>query len=157
MTKKISLATHLERSVNMNQDLIQYFVKNAPKAVETKVIHEIMNGTVESLSTAHVLLSAMIERKKETTPAVKKAAVKKVNIFNRKWVLSADLQAVVGPGPMVRTDVVKNLWSYIKKNNLQSASNRRNINTDEKLAKIMGGKKTVTMFEMCKLVTNHLK
>jgi len=70
--------------------------------------------------------------------------------------LTADLEAVVGKGPMPRGQVVKKLWMYIKKNNLQDAKNRRNINADAKLKVIFGGKGTVNMFEMTKLVSKHL-
>ena len=69
---------------------------------------------------------------------------------------SKELAAVVGEGPMPRTEVTKKLWAYIKKNNLQDAKNRRNINSDDKLQKIFGGKKSVNMFEMTKLVNKHL-
>ncbi len=69
---------------------------------------------------------------------------------------SKDLAAVVGEGPMPRTEVTKKLWAYIKKNNLQDQKNKRNINPDEKLGKIFGGKKAVNMFEMTKLVNKHL-
>ena len=71
--------------------------------------------------------------------------------------LSADLEAVVGKGPLPRTEVVKQLWVYIKKNNLQNPQNKRNILADEKLKRIFGGKGEVTMFEMTKLVSAHLK
>ena len=70
--------------------------------------------------------------------------------------ISDDLAAVVGKGPMPRSEVVKGLWAYIKKNGLQDAHNKRNINADEKLSKVFGGKKTVSMFEMTKLVSKHL-
>lgn len=69
---------------------------------------------------------------------------------------SKDLAAVVGEGPMPRTEVTKKLWAYIKKNNLQDQKNKRNINADEKLGKVFGSKKTVNMFEMTKLVNKHL-
>jgi chromatin remodeling complex protein RSC6 len=69
---------------------------------------------------------------------------------------SKDLAAVVGEGPMPRTEVTKKLWAYIKKNALQDQKNKRNINADEKLAKLFGGKKSVNMFEMTKLVNKHL-
>lgn len=69
---------------------------------------------------------------------------------------SKDLAAVVGEGPMPRTEVTKKLWAYIKKNNLQDPKNKRNINADEKLGKLFGGKKAVNMFEMTKLVNKHL-
>ena len=70
--------------------------------------------------------------------------------------VSGDLAAVVGNGPMPRSEVVKKLWVYIKKNNLQDSQNRRNINADENLKKVFGGKGTVNMFEMTKLVSKHL-
>ena len=69
---------------------------------------------------------------------------------------SKELAAVVGDGPMPRTEVTKKLWAYIKKNQLQDAKNKRNINPDEKMSKIFGGKKAVNMFEMTKLVNKHL-
>ena len=70
--------------------------------------------------------------------------------------LTADLEAVVGKGPMPRSPVVKKLWAYIKKNGLQDPKNKRNINADEKLKAVFGGKKVVNMFEMTKLVSKHL-
>lgn len=77
--------------------------------------------------------------------------------FARPLTLDADLQAVVGAGPMPRTEVVKKLWEYIKKNGLQDTVNRRNINADDKLRKVFGGKSQVSMFEMTKLVSAHMK
>ena len=71
--------------------------------------------------------------------------------------LSAELEAVVGAGPLPRTEVVKKLWGYIKKNNLQNPANKRNILADDKLKAIFGGKGEVTMFEMTKLVSAHMK
>lgn len=70
--------------------------------------------------------------------------------------LSADLEAVVGKGPMSRGEVVKKIWDYIKKNNLQNPQNKRNIIADEKLKPLFGGKGEVSMFEMTKLVSGHL-
>lgn len=70
--------------------------------------------------------------------------------------ISADLAAVVGKGPMPRSEVVKALWVYIKKNNLQDPKNKRNINADDNLKKVFGGKGVVNMFEMTKLVSKHL-
>jgi len=74
----------------------------------------------------------------------------------RPYKLSAELTAVVGPGPMPRSQVVKKLWEYIKGKDLQNPKNKRNIIADEKLKAIFGGKSEVTMFEMAKLVNNHL-
>lgn len=70
--------------------------------------------------------------------------------------VSPDLAAVVGEGPMPRSEATKKLWAYIKANNLQDEKNKRNINADDKLGKIFGGKKTVSMFEMTGLVSKHL-
>ena len=70
--------------------------------------------------------------------------------------VSAELAEEVGAGPMPRSEVVKALWVYIKKNNLQDATNKRNINADAKLKKVFGGKDVVNMFEMTKLVSAHL-
>jgi len=64
---------------------------------------------------------------------------------------------VIGNAPMPRTEVTSKLWGYIKKNNLQDKANRRMINADDKLREVFGGKKQVSMFEMTKLVSNHLK
>jgi len=70
--------------------------------------------------------------------------------------LTADLEAVVGKGPMARGQVVKKLWEYIKANNLQNPQNKRNILADAKLKPLFAGKGEVTMFEMTKLVSGHL-
>lgn len=70
--------------------------------------------------------------------------------------LSPELEAVIGKGPMSRGEVVKQIWVYIKKNNLQNPANKRNILADDKLKVIFGGKAEVTMFEMTKLVSAHL-
>jgi upstream activation factor subunit UAF30 len=70
---------------------------------------------------------------------------------------SAALGAVIGNSAMPRTEVTKKIWHYIKRNNLQDKKNRRNINADEKLKPVFGGKSQVSMFEMTKLVNKHLK
>lgn len=76
--------------------------------------------------------------------------------FMKPMNISDELAVVVGKGPMPRSEVVKALWVYIKKHNLQDAANKRNINADDALTKVFGGKKTVSMFEMTKLVSKHL-
>lgn len=76
--------------------------------------------------------------------------------FMKPMTVSADLAAVVGPGPMPRSEVTKKLWDYIKQNNLQDPANKRNIKADDKLKKVFGGKDVVSMFEMTKLVSAHL-
>lgn len=76
--------------------------------------------------------------------------------FMKPLKLTADLEAVVGKGPMPRSQVVKKLWAYIKKNGLQDKKNKRNINSDANLKVVFGGKSVVNMFEMTKLVSKHL-
>jgi upstream activation factor subunit UAF30 len=89
--------------------------------------------------------------------AKKKTARKANAAFMKPMTPSAALSEVIGDKPLPRTEVTKKLWAYIKKNGLQDAKNRRNINADENLKPVFGGKKTVSMFEMTKLVSKHLK
>lgn len=70
--------------------------------------------------------------------------------------VSEELAAVVGKGPMPRSEVVKKLWVYIKEKDLQDPANKRNINADANLKKVFDGKDVVNMFEMTKLVSKHL-
>ena len=90
--------------------------------------------------------------------AKKPAAKRKPNAaFMKAMTPSRSLAAVVGNNPLPRTEVTKKIWDYIKKNKLQDSINRRLINADEKLKLVFGGKKQVSMFEMTKLVSKHLK
>ncbi|HKQ24315.1 MAG TPA: SWIB/MDM2 domain-containing protein [Burkholderiales bacterium] len=100
---------------------------------------------------------------KKTAPK-KKAAKKKSGVkrkpnaaFMKPMTPTATLAAVIGGSPLPRTEVTKKLWAYIKRNGLQDSKNRRNINADDKLQDVFGGKKQVSMFEMTKLVSRHLK
>jgi upstream activation factor subunit UAF30 len=95
---------------------------------------------------------------KKPAAAKKTAAKRKPNAaFMKAMQPSSVLAAVVGAMPMPRTEVTKKIWDYIKKNKLQDAVNRRLINADDKLKAVFGGKGKVSMFEMTKLVSNHLK
>ncbi len=76
--------------------------------------------------------------------------------FMKPLNVSSELSAVVGKGPMPRSEVVKKLWEYIRRNNLQDPKNRRNVNADGNLKAVFGGKSVVNMFEMTKLVSKHL-
>jgi upstream activation factor subunit UAF30 len=77
--------------------------------------------------------------------------------FMKPMAPSAMLAAVIGSGSMPRTEVTKKIWGYIKRNGLQDKKNRRNINADDKLKAVFSGKSQVSMFEMTKLVSKHLK
>jgi upstream activation factor subunit UAF30 len=99
-----------------------------------------------------------VAAKRPAAKAKKPATKRKPNAaFMRPMSLSSTLAAVIGNNPMPRTEVTSKLWGYIKKNNLQDKLNRRMINADDKLREVFGGKKQVSMFEMTKLVSKHLK
>ena len=100
--------------------------------------------------------AAKPKAKAKKAPAKKKAKRKPNPAFMRPVTPSAALAAVIGPKPRPRSQVAKSLWDYIKKNKLQDAKNRRNINADANLKAVFGGKGTVSMFEMTKLVSKHL-
>jgi upstream activation factor subunit UAF30 len=90
--------------------------------------------------------------------AKKKSSKRKPNAaFMKPMTPSSALAEVVGSKAMPRTEVTKKIWQYIKRKGLQDSKNRRNINADDALKAVFGGKKTVTMFEMTKLVNKHLK
>ncbi len=95
---------------------------------------------------------------KKVAAPKKKAAARKPNAAFMKPVTPSEmLAAVVGPKPVPRTEITKKLWAYIKKNDLQDKTNRRQINADAALKAVFGGKASVDMFSMTKLVGKHLK
>jgi len=103
-------------------------------------------------------------KKSAAKKPAKKAAAKKSGAkrtpnaaFMKAMTPSAELAAVVGDKAMPRTEVTKKIWDYIKKNKLQDSANKRNINADDRLRAVFGGKTVVSMFEMTKLVNSHLK
>jgi chromatin remodeling complex protein RSC6 len=100
---------------------------------------------------------AVVKKAPAKKAAAKKTTRKPNAAFMKPLTPSAVLAAVVGANPLPRTDVTKKIWDYIKKHKLQDSVNRRNINADDKLKAVFGGKKTVSMFEMTKLISAHLK
>jgi chromatin remodeling complex protein RSC6 len=86
----------------------------------------------------------------------KKSARKPNAAFMKPVTPDATLAAVVGANPLPRTELTKKLWAYIKKNGLQDKKVRTQINADDKLKAVFGGKKSVSMFEMTKLVSGHV-
>ena len=109
-----------------------------------------------------VIKKAVKKTVKAKKPAPKKAAKPKVKrkpnaAFMKPMTPSPALSAVIGASPKPRTEVTKKIWEYIKRHKLQDSANKRNINGDEKLKAVFGGKKQVSMFEMTKLVSAHLK
>ena len=107
---------------------------------------------------AKKVVAKKVVAKKAPAKKVKAKTTRKPNAaFMKPLTPSAALAAVVGSNPLPRTDVTKKVWDYIKKHKLQDSVNRRNINADDKLKAVFGGKKTVSMFEMTKLISGHLK
>jgi chromatin remodeling complex protein RSC6 len=101
---------------------------------------------------------AVVKTKAKAKSKAKKKSTRKPNAaFMRPVTPSALLAAVVGAKALPRTDVTKKLWAYIKKHGLQDTKNRRMINADAALKAIFGGKSSVDMFAMTKLVSKHLK
>ena len=120
------------------------------KAAEKKVVKKVVAKT-----------KAAEKKIVKKVAAVKKTVAKKVKrapnpAFMKPMQISDALAKIVGSKPLPRTEVTKKLWEYIKKNKLQDSVNKRDINADENLKAIFGGKSKVSMFEMTKLVNKHL-
>ena len=133
----------------------------APKKATAKKAAAPKKATAKKAAAPKKATAKKATAKKVAAP--KKATAKKVKsarkpnaAFMKALTPSAVLAEVIGSAAVPRTEVVKKIWAYIKKHNLQNPKNKRNILADEKLAKVFG-KKEVTMFEMTKLVSNHLK
>ena len=148
--------------------------KTTKKAAKKKTTKKTAKKAAGRKSTARKKVAKKAAKKKVAKKAAKKKTVKKAAkkktakkktatkrkpnpAFMRPMEVSDALGAVVGNKPMPRTEVTKKLWAYIKKNGLQDAKNRRMINADDKLKKVFGGKKQVSMFDMTKHVSKHLK
>jgi chromatin remodeling complex protein RSC6 len=97
-----------------------------------------------------------VVKKKVAKKKVAKKKRKPSAAFMKPMKISDALAKVIGSKPIPRTEVTKKLWAYIKKNKLQDRVNRRNINADDNLRVVFGGKRQVSMFEMTKLVSKHL-
>ena len=96
--------------------------------------------------------------KKAPKKAAKKKSARKPNAaFMAPLALSPALADVIGSKPSPRTEIIKKIWDYIKKNGLQDKANRRMINADAKLKILFGGKGQISMFELAKVVNNHVK
>lgn len=95
-------------------------------------------------------------KKAAKKPAKKKSARKPNAAFMAKLTPSSTLAAVIGGQPMPRTDMIKKIWDYIKKNGLQDTVNKRMINADDKLRALFGGKNQVSMFDLAKIVSNNV-
>ncbi len=99
-----------------------------------------------------------VAKKSPAKKAAKKKSARKPNAaFMKPLMPVGPLAAVIGSSPLPRTEVTSKIWAYIKKNKLQDSQNRRNINADEKLKPLFGGKSQVSMFDLTKYVSKNLK
>src|SRR5450830_1689292 len=135
--------------------------KAAPKAAPKKAVAAPKKAArvAKAAPKAAAKPAAKAVPKKAAAPAAKKPAVKRTPnaAFMKPLTPSAALAEVVGAKPLPRTEVTKKVWEYIKKHKLQNPENKRNIDADDKLKVVFGGKKQVSMFEMTKLISGHLK
>lgn len=132
--------------------------KAAPKTGARKAAKKgTKKATARPAKKAAAKKKAAPKRAKAAKP--KKAAKKRAPnpAFMKPMTPSSDLAAIVGAKPIPRTEVTKKLWAYIKRNGLQDAKERRNINADDALRKVFGGKARLSMFDMTKAVNKHLK
>ena len=95
-------------------------------------------------------------KKSAKKPAKKKSARKPNAAFMAKLTPSATLAAVIGSQARPRTEMIKKIWDYIKKNNLQDKQNRRMINADDKLKALFGGVGQVSMFDLAKIISKNV-
>jgi len=99
-----------------------------------------------------------VAKKAPAKKAAKKKSARKPNAaFMKPLTPVGPLAAVIGSSPLPRTEVTSKIWAYIKKNKLQDSVNRRNINADDKLRPLFGGKAQVSMFDLTKYVSKNLK
>src|SRR5450830_1555477 len=137
--------------------------KAAPKAAPKKAVAAPKKAAAPKAADKPAAKAAAPKKAAAPTaaakPAAKKPAVKRTPnaAFMKPLTPSAALAEVVGAKPLPRTEVTKKVWEYIKKHKLQNPENKRNIDADDKLKVVFGGKKQVSMFEMTKLISGHLK
>jgi len=130
--------------------------KKAKKAAK-KAAKKSPKKAVKKTAKKAVKKTAKKAPKKSAKKAVKKSARKPNAAFMAPLTLSPALADVIGNKPLPRTEIIKKIWDYIKKNSLQDSKNRRMINADAKLKTLFGGKSQISMFELAKVVNNHVK
>lgn len=132
--------------------------KSAPKKAAKKVAKKAPKKAAKKTAKKAAKKSAKKAAKKTAKKAPKKKSARKPNAaFMAALTPSESLGAVVGSKPLPRTEIIKKIWDYIKKNGLQDKQNKRMINGDDKLKAVFGGKEQISMFELAKIVNNHVK
>lgn len=131
--------------------------KKAVKKAAKKVVKKAAKKPAKKAVKKAVKKAAKKPAKKVVKKAVKKGPRKLNPALSKPYTPSAALAVLVGSNPIPRSQVVKKLWAYIKSNKLQDTKNKRMINADEKLKPVFNGNKQVSMFEMAKHLSKHLK
>ena len=142
--------------------------KSAKKAVKASAKKSAKKATAKKASAKKSAKKAVKKSAKKSAKkaapkkSAKKAAKKKSNrkpnaAFMAPLTLSPQLADVVGSKPLPRTEIIKKIWAYIKKNGLQDSKNKRMINADDKLKPLFGGKGQISMFELAKVVNKNVK
>ena len=131
--------------------------KVAKKAAKKPAAKKVVKKAAPKKAAAKKPVAKKAVKKAAPKKVAKKKSARKPNAaFMKALTPSAALSAVVGSKPLPRTEAVKKIWVYIKANKLQDAKNRRNINADEKLKVLFGGKAQVSMFDLAKILGKHL-
>jgi upstream activation factor subunit UAF30 len=129
--------------------------KSAAKAAPKKAAKTASKAAPKKAASKAAPKKAAPKKAAKKAPA-KKSARKPNAAFMAPLTLSPALSEVIGNKPLPRTEIIKKIWDYIKKNNLQDKTNRRMINGDDKLKKVFGGKAQISMFELAKVVNKHV-
>jgi len=129
--------------------------KTAKKAAPKKAVKKAAPKKAAKAAPKKAPQKAVKKAAKKASP--KKSARKPNAAFMAPLTVSPALAEVVGSKPIPRTEIIKKIWDYIKKNNLQDSKNKRMINADAKLKPVFGAKSQISMFELAKIVNNHVK
>jgi upstream activation factor subunit UAF30 len=130
--------------------------KKAAKAAPKKAAKKSASKAAPKKAAKKAAPKKAAPKKAAKKAPAKKSARKPNAAFMAPLTLSPALSEVVGSKPLPRTEIIKKIWDYIKKNNLQDKTNRRMINGDDRLKKVFGGKAQISMFELAKVVNKHV-
>lgn len=156
--KKVAKKAAKKATKKVAKKATKKVAKKATKKVAKKATKKVAKKATKKAAKKATKKVAKKATKKVAKKATKKKVKRKPNpAFMKALTPTNELAEVIGEKAIPRTEVMKKLWQYIKRNKLQDDKNKRNINADDKLKKVFGGKGTVNMFEMTKLVSKHLK
>ncbi len=132
--------------------------KKSPKKAAKKSAKKAVKKSAKKAAKKAAPKKKVAKKKVAKKKVAKKKSARKPNAaFMAPLTLSPALADVVGSKPLPRTEIIKKIWAYIKKNGLQDSRNRRMINADAKLKPLFGGKSQISMFELAKVVNNNVK